>query len=106
MLTKQEKKEKELDFLKEKFGIAMDFISGIIDSMKDTFEGFGKIVSGVFEDIWGAIKFYINLWIGAFNLLIRGMNLIKFEVPDWVPKLGGKGWGFEIPEIPTWPQTL
>ena len=90
-----------IDFLKEKFGIAMDFISGIIDSMKDTFEGFGKIVSGVFESIWGAIKFYINLWIGAFNLLIRGMNLIKFEVPSWVPKLGGKGFGFDIPEIPT-----
>ena len=59
------------------------------------------MITGVLEGIWGAIKFYINLWIGAFNMLIKGMNLIKFDVPSWVPELGGKGFGFDIATIPT-----
>ena len=90
-----------VDFFKDRFQIVMDFVSGAIESIKPKFEGLGDIVSAVFEGIWGAIKFYINLWIGAFNLLIKGMNLIKFDVPSWVPGLGGKGFGFNIPEIPT-----
>jgi len=90
-----------VDFLKERFGIMMDFISGLIDGAKATFEGFGETISGVFGGIWDAIKFYINLWIGGLNLLIKGMNKISFDVPSWVPGLGGKGFGFNIPEIPT-----
>ena len=73
----------------------------IVEGSKKIWEGFKDAVTGALEGVWGAIKFYINLWIGAFNLLIRGMNLIKFDVPSWVPGLGGKGFGFEIPEIPT-----
>ena len=34
------------------------------------------------------------------NTLIRGINKIKFDVPDWVPVIGGKQLGFSIPEIP------
>ena len=32
--------------------------------------------------------------------LIKGINKIKFDVPDWVPGIGGKQLGFSIPEIP------
>ena len=90
-----------VDFFKDRFQIVMDFVSGTIDSIKPKFEALGDIVSGVFEGIWGAIKFYINLWIGAFNIIIKGMNKISFDVPSWVPGLGGKGFGFDIPTIPT-----
>lgn len=73
----------------------------IVEGSTKIWEGLKNTIEGVLEGIWGAIKFYINLWIGAFNVLIKGMNLIKFDVPSWVPVMGGKGWGFNIAEIPT-----
>ena len=34
------------------------------------------------------------------NTLIRGENRIQFNVPDWIPGIGGKQFGFNIPQIP------
>ena len=28
------------------------------------------------------------------------MNKLKWDVPDWVPLIGGKTWGINIPLIP------
>lgn len=72
----------------------------IVEGSTKIWEGLKTVIVGVLEGIWGAIKTYINLWIGGFNVLIKGMNLIKFDVPSWVPGLGGKGFGFNIDEIP------
>ena len=46
---------------------------------------------------------FINGIIGGLNSLIRGLNKIKIEIPDWVPLIGGKGFQFNVPEIPTIP---
>ena len=72
----------------------------IVEGSKKIWEGLKNTISSVFEGIWAVIKTYINLWIGAFNILIIGLNIVCFDVPDWVPGLGGKGFGFDIPEIP------
>ena len=72
----------------------------IVDAFQWTIEKFGDKFRGVWDSIGGIVKFYINGWITALNFLIRGLNLIKFEVPSWVPKIGGKGFGIDIPEIP------
>jgi hypothetical protein len=74
------------------------------------FDGFKKIVDLLF----GAIKFWItNVTIPAvealvgvfktvFNTIAKLWNStigkIGFEVPDWIPKIGGKK--FEVPNIP------
>ncbi len=71
----------------------------IVEGSKKIWEGLKSAISNVLEGIWGSIKFYINLWIGAFNLIIGGINKIKFDVPSWVPGLGGKGFAFNIPTI-------
>jgi hypothetical protein len=34
------------------------------------------------------------------NRMIGGINAISFNVPDWVPEMGGKNFGFNIPKIP------
>lgn len=57
-------------------------------------------VEKVFSFIGKIIKGSINLWIGFINLLIRGINKINFKVPNWVPGMGGKQVGFNVPEIP------
>jgi hypothetical protein len=74
------------------------------------FEGFRKIVDGVF----GAIKWWItNVVIPQFNLMLTVFKTIfngiasvwnntigkfSFTVPSWVPGIGGKG--FSMPDIP------
>jgi TP901 family phage tail tape measure protein len=72
----------------------------IVEVSTKVFNGFKETITGVLEAVWGAIKFYVNLWIGAFNFLIRGMNKINFSVPSWIPEFGGKEFGFNVPEIP------
>lgn len=46
---------------------------------------------------------YINALIDGMNGLIKGLNKVHFNVPDWVPGLGGKSFGFNIPMIPNIP---
>ena len=41
--------------------------------------------------------------IGAINWAIDGINSLSFDVPDWVPGIGGESWGFNLPNIPDIP---
>lgn len=50
-----------------------------------------------FRNFW---KGFINVIIGGINSLIKGLNKISFDVPDWVPVIGGGKFGFNIPLIP------
>lgn len=68
-------------------------ISNILSGIKNTF-------SNVFNALLGIVKKPINAIIKVLNSLIGGLNKISFDIPDWVPLLGGKKFGFNIPEIP------
>jgi len=101
---------------------AFEFVMGILDTKLGKFIAlflpFGPIIVGLkilsenWDAIWSgmemtvslvvdSIKGFVNVLIGALNVLIRGANKVGFEVPSWVPKLGGKGFRINIPEIPT-----
>lgn len=67
---------------------------------KEAWEGLKQIVKGVFDSLWAIAKWPLNMIISGLNTLIRGANRIKFDVPDWVPGIGGKQFGFNIPQIP------
>ena len=45
----------------------------------------------------------LNMAINAINELINGLNSLSFDVPEWVPFLGGKSWGFNLPNLPNIP---
>ena len=45
-------------------------------------------------------KGFINLIIKGINTVIGGLNKVKFDIPDWVPVIGGHEFGFNIKEIP------
>ena len=68
------------------------------------------VVVNVFNGIWGTVKKVVNSIIGGVesmaNALVRGintmvsaLNTLHFDIPDWVPALGGKSFGFDIPAI-------
>ena len=56
-------------------------------------------IIGVFNGMLSSIS-------GAFNGLSQAVNSIRFTVPDWVPGVGGKSLGFNLPGVnmPTIPQ--
>ena len=62
--------------------------------------GFRDFFIGLWTDIWGGIKPIMNYIIGGINGLIGALDGIKFDVPSWVPVIGGKGFSLNIPKIP------
>ena len=71
---------------------------------------------GIWDTLVSIVKTPINVIIGLINGLIDGvcsgintvikaLNNLSFDVPDWVPVLGGKKFGFNLktitaPQIP------
>ena len=45
-------------------------------------------------------KDFVNVIISGVNTLIKGLNKVSFDIPDWVPAIGGNKFGFNIPLIP------
>ena len=33
------------------------------------------------------------------NWIVNGLNKISFDVPDWVPGIGGKTFGFNLQQV-------
>jgi len=67
---------------------------------KDIFGKIGAFVGGIFDGMVSGIKGTINGIIRALNGMISGMNKLKWDAPKWVPLIGGKSWGINIPNIP------
>jgi len=103
--------------IKAVFEPVVNFIKGVIDGPFGWLLPGGALIKGLlflkdnWDTIWGGmkatvslvvdgIKGYVNLLIGALNLMIRGANKISISVPKWVPGIGGKGFSLDIPQIP------
>lgn len=69
-----------------------DKVSGIFNSLKSS-------VMGIWNGIGKGIQGVVNGIIKVINGMVRAMNKISFDVPDWVPGMGGKKFGFNIPTI-------
>ena len=98
--------------------------TGVVDFVKSIFAGDWKaawdsvieIFGGIWDGMLAYVKMPINGIIGLINLLIRGamdginaviglINNLQFDIPDWIPKIGGTTFGFNIapitaPQIP------
>lgn len=85
------------------FGDAKDKVLNVFRSMKE------KIVS-ILTTLGNAVKKPVNAIIGAINKMISGvcsginaviraLNKLHFNIPGWVPLLGGKSFGFNIREV-------
>ena len=90
-----------VDGFKKIFNGIITFITGVFTgNWKKAWEGVKNIFKGIVDTLWSIIKFPLNLIIDGINALIGGLNKIKFDVPDWIPLIGGKKFGFNIPKIP------
>lgn len=93
------------------------FITGVFTGdWEKAWEGIKDIFGGIWDALVDIIKTPINLIISAVNKMLEaiedavnwvidGINTLSFDVPDWVPGIGGETFGFDlsyidIPEIP------
>lgn len=87
------------------FGAMKSAITGIMSNIKssitNTFNGIWNFMKGIINTILGGIEKLVNGVIKGLNLMIGAMNKLKFDVPDWVPSIGGKKFGFNIPKLST-----
>ncbi|MEE0800309.1 MAG: hypothetical protein U0L91_03405, partial [Gemmiger sp.] len=119
----------------EAVATAMGLVTDVIDAAVVLLRGLADFLTAVFQGDWEAawqaiadtvlavwdriqngIKSCINGIIGfvnrmiqavvnALNSLIRAVDSLSFDVPDWVPGIGGSSFGFDIatitaPQIP------
>lgn len=104
-----------------------DRVSDIIGKFKDNikksftdvkenaisiFENMKEKVKKIFENMWSGVKNVINTMLGGvekmvnsvingLNSMIESMNQLSWDIPDWVPKIGGNKFGLNIPTVNT-----
>ena len=92
------------DWVGEKWGQAVDFFKNLGPKIEESLKTMGENVKTFFSGIWEGLvdgfKGFINFFIKGINTLIGGANKLSFTAPDWVPGIGGKTIGFNLPTIP------
>ncbi|MBY2477631.1 hypothetical protein KWV16_12150 [Clostridioides difficile] len=101
---------KNWDTIKKKateiFGYIKNFISGVCSNIGGFFNSMGTKIKSVIDAIPGVFKKVfnglVNIVKAPLNAVIKLFNnslgSLKFDIPDWVPGLGGNSFG--IPKIP------
>lgn len=89
---------------------ASNVFNNIKSVVTNVWDNLKKATSSAWEGIKNAVKSPINAIIGFMNRWLRGManiinglsgmlNNLKFDIPDWVPGVGGNSLGFNIPKV-------
>ena len=58
-----------------------------------------KVMNGLIAGFESGINGIIGMFEKMINWVVNGLNKISFDVPDWVPAIGGRTFGFNIPEV-------
>ena len=78
-------------------GGIIDFITGVFTGdWEKAWNGVKKIFKGIWNSIVIVVESAINIMIKGINWLISKLNTIHFDIPDWVPIIGGKSFGIHI----------
>lgn len=95
-------------------GMVIDVASSVIDSLKGVVNFLVGVFTGDWERAWNGIvdffkgiinglivivEYLANCIVKAINKMISSVNSVSFDVPDWVPGIGGGTFGFDIPLI-------
>lgn len=92
------------DSVKLYAGKAWEGIVGIWQVANTWFEK--NVIEPIIKGFKEAINFLIGLaegftngFIKGINAIITALNKISFDIPDWVPVIGGNSFGINIPKV-------
>lgn len=84
----------------------VDFLQPAIDLVGYAIEGIGTILKGILgvfasiiNGMISGVEAFVNVWVKGINLIIGALNKISINIPDWIPGIGGKKFGFNITEV-------
>lgn len=72
-----------------------NFISMSLAQWEEFKDGFKAIINSII----GFVNGMITAVVSGVNTVIRALNSLHVDVPDWVPGIGGKSFGFALSEI-------
>lgn len=75
-------------------------LAPVFGFFKTVFNNVSSFFKTVINGLISMAENFVNFWIRGINNIVKPFNTIKFKVPDWVPLIGGKNFGFAIPTIP------
>lgn len=85
------------------FNTAKEKVIGIFTAIKtkitEIWNGIWNTIKGVINSILGGVERFVNGIINGLNLAINALNNLHVDIPDWVPKYGGKTLGFNVKNI-------
>lgn len=85
-------------------------VSNVVGNIISILNGLITFISGVFTANWrqalnglvsigkGVVNILIDVIEGAINTIVGGLNHINVKVPNWIPGVGGKQLGFNVPK--------
>ena len=97
--------------VKQIFGGLIDFIAcvfsgdwseawnGIVDAFGGIFSLIADIAKGPINMVIGLINGMLDGLESGINWIVRRVNALSFDVPDWVTVIGGDHFGFDLPEV-------
>ena len=88
---------KNWDELKAMAVSAAQIISDAWSSAMTSIQGF---FANTFDSLASIMKGPINTIIAMINSIVESINGMAFNVPDWVPAIGGQKFGVDLPKIP------
>ncbi|MBO3392499.1 hypothetical protein CYK72_16035 [Clostridium perfringens] len=92
--------ENRFNAIKQIFGGIIDFITGVFTGdWSKAWQGVVNIFGGIMNGLGAVIKAPLNTVISLVNMAIDGLNKISFTAPDWIPGVGGKHFGVNLPKI-------
>lgn len=85
----------------------IDFIRGVFTGdwnrawkgVQDIFKGYFSQFATIAKVPLNGVIALINGVINGINRMVDGLNNISFDIPDWVPELGGRSFGFNMSHI-------
>ena len=89
-----------VDFVGDTFSSAWSNVwNGIINAFDNIFGGIVDIAKGPINMVIGLINGMLDGLESGINWIVRRVNALSFDVPDWVPVIGGDHFGFDLPEV-------
>lgn len=73
--------------------------NGIVTAFDGIFSGIVDIAKGPINMVIGLINGMLDGLESGINSIVRKVNSLSFDVPDWVPVIGGDHFGFDLPEV-------
>ena len=77
----------------------LSFFDSIWEGIKTGVKKAINFVIGIINGLIGGFEGFVNIFVKGINLIIGGLNKISFDIPDWVPLIGGKKFGFNLPKM-------